>query len=307
MPKVLRHAAAVVSAALVVAACEGGGRTARIPSDSTEYYRTQAQNLQTISAEKDSILTDLTETTRLITDISTELATIRTEPKPAGVVGTEGVRADARAEVLSKVKDVTTRLRRTEARLAATRRRVDSLSGTSDSLRAALGGYVMAISELEGLVESQKVTIQTLTDQVSTLTTQNVQLTQEKQVLTDTVSALDTRENEVYYVIGTKKELVDRGVVTQEGGTRFLIFTRTGETLVPARVLDPAQFTQADRRTLTEIAMPNPDKEYRIVSRHDLAYTEATAMNKGKFKGVLRVTSPQAFWGPSKFLIIVED
>jgi hypothetical protein len=222
-------------------------------------------------------------------------------------VGTEGVRADARAEVLTKVKDVTTRLRRTEARLAATRRRVDSLSGTSDSLRAALGGYVTAISELEGLVESQKVTIQTLTDQVSTLTTQNVQLTQEKAVLTDTVTALDARENEIYYVIGTKKELMDRGVVTQEGGTRFLIFTRTGETLVPARVLDPAQFTMADRRTLTEIAMPNPDKEYRIVSLHDLAYTEATAMNKSKFKGVLRITSPQAFWGPSKFLIIVED
>jgi hypothetical protein len=115
------------------------------------------------------------------------------------------------------------------------------------------------------------------------------------------------RENEVYYVVGTKKELADRGVITQEGGTRFLVFTRTGETVVPARVLDPQQFTKADKRTLSEIALPKADKQYRIVSRHDLAYAEADAMEKGKFKGTLRITSPQQFWSASKYLIIVEN
>lgn len=308
MPKLMRNTGFALVAGLILAGCEGGGMTARIPADSTEYYRTQSQNMATISAEKDSILRDLTETTRLITDISTELVSIRTETQPTPpVVGAEGVRADERAEVLSKVRTVTARLRQTEQRLAATRRRVDSLSTSSDSLRASLATYVTTISELEGLVESQKGTIQTLTDQVSTLMAQNVQLTEEKAQLVDTVSALEERENEVYFVVGTKKELMDRGIITQEGGTRFLIFTRTGETLVPARVLDPAQFTRADRRTLTEIALPKPDKEYRIVSRHDPAYTEADQMNKGKFKGTLRITSPEAFWSPGKYLIIVEN
>ncbi|MBS1240979.1 MAG: hypothetical protein H6R40_406, partial [Gemmatimonadetes bacterium] len=139
------------------------------------------------------------------------------------------------------------------------------------------------------------------------LTGQVMTLSQEKAELTDTVGALSTRENEVYYVIGTRKELVDRGIVTVEGGTRFLIVTRTGETLVPARVLDPTQFTRADRRTLTEIAMPKADREYRIVSRHDIAYAEAPVLNRGKFKGSLTITSPQQFWSPSKYLIIVEN
>jgi hypothetical protein len=49
---------------LTVTACQGGGGEARIPVDSTEYYRTQVQNLATISSEKDSLLRDLTETTR---------------------------------------------------------------------------------------------------------------------------------------------------------------------------------------------------------------------------------------------------
>jgi len=124
---------------------------------------------------------------------------------------------------------------------------------------------------------------------------------------TDTVSTMTERENEVYYVVGTKKELSDRGVITQEGGTRFLVFTRTGETVIPARVLDPQRFTRADKRTLSESALPKAGKEYRVVSRHDLAYAEADAMNKGKFKGTLRITSPQQFWASSKYLIIVEN
>jgi len=309
MSTIIRNTGFALATALVLTGCgSGSGVTARIPSDSTEFYRTQSQNLATISAEKDSILRDLTETTRLITDISSELATIRTETSPgAPVVGAEGVRADDRAEVMAKVRTVTARLRTTEQRLAATRRRVDSLSTGSDSLRASLSTYIATISELEGLVESQKTSIQTLTDQVSSLMAHNVQLTEEKQILTDTVGVMEERENEVFYVVGTKKELMDRGIITQEGGTRFLIFTRTGETLVPNRVLDPAQFSQADRRTLTEIALPKPDKEYRIVSRHDLAYTEADQMNKGKFKGTLRITSPEAFWSLGKYLIIVEN
>lgn len=302
-------AGSMVLLALATAACQGGGTglAARIPSDSTEYYRTQAQQLTTISSQKDSLLTELSETTKLITDVSGELATIRTDTKNAPVVAGEGSRVDERAEVLNKVRALVSRVRQSEARLAAARRRVENLSGTNDSLRTALTAYANTITELQGVVESQKATIATLNEQVTALSGQVTTLSEEKRVLTDTVSVMTERENEIYYVVGTKKELMDRGVIQQEGGTRFLVFTRTGETLSPARVLDPQQFTRADKRTLSEIALPKPDKEYRIVSRHDLAYAEADQMNNAKFKGTLRITSPQQFWAPSKYLIIVEN
>ncbi len=308
MSRLIRPAGSLAVFALALAACQGGtGLASRIPADSTEFYRTQAQSLSAISSQKDSLLTELSETTRLITDVSAELATIRTDTRNTPVVAGEGARVDERAEVLAKVRALVSRVRQSEARLAAARRRVDSLGGNNDSLRTALTAYANTITELQGVVESQKATIATLNEQVTQLTGQVTALTEEKRVLTDTVSTLTERENEVYYVVGTKKELTDRGVITQEGGTRFLVFTRTGESLVPARVLDPQQFTRADRRTLSEIALPKPDKEYRIVSRHDLAYAEADAMNKGKFKGTLRITSPAQFWSGSKYLIIVEN
>jgi TolA-binding protein len=308
MTSIRGAARAILTVSLVaLAACQGKGAPPRISADSTAYYRDQVASLTTVSAQKDSLMLELSETTKLITDVSAELATIKTTKPTAPVVAGEGVKTDARAEMLAQVRQLTSRVKENEQRLAASRRRVEALSGTNDSLRTALAAYANTITELQGVVESQKETIRTLNEQIASLTGQVATLSQEKAVLTDTVSALTGRENEVYYVIGTKQELVSRGVVTQEGGTRVLVVTRVGETLVPARVLDPAQFTKADLRTLSEIAMPKADKEYRIISRHDLAYAEAPTMNKGKFKGALRITSPRQFWAASKYLIIVEN
>lgn len=303
-----RRAIAVLALSLTALACQPGAKgVARIPADSTAFYRDQVTQLTTIATQKDSLMLELSETTKLITDVSAELATIKTDASNKPIVAGEGVKSDARAEVLAKVRTLNRQVRESEARLAASRRRVDALTGTNDSLRTALAAFSNTITELQSVVESQKGTIQVMNEQIAALTGQVMTLSQEKAELTDTVGALTTRENEVYYVIGTRKELVDRGIVTVEGGTRFLIVTRTGETLVPARVLDPTQFTRADRRTLTEIAMPKTDKDYRIVSRHDIAYAEAPVMNKGKFKGSLTITSPQQFWSSSKYLIIVEN
>lgn len=306
MANLSRGAAFLVALSLVAAACQPGDKTARIPADSTAYYRDQVVQLTSLSSQKDSLMLELSETTKLITDVSAELATIKTDRSTAPVVEGEGVKTDARAEVLAKVRTLNRRVRENEARLAASRARVDALAGTNDSLRTALAAFSNTITELQAVVESQKGTIQVMNEQIASLTGQVATLSQEKEELTDTVGVMTERENEVYYVVGTKKELVDRGIVTAEGGA-FLIVTRAGETLVPARVLDPTQFTRADRRTLGEIAMPKPNKDYRIVSRHDLAYAEAPVMNKGKFKNSLRITSPEQFWSASKYLIIVEN
>jgi uncharacterized protein (DUF3084 family) len=298
--------AGVAVLSLAALACQGGaGETARIPSDSTAFYRTQVEQLASISAEKDSMLLELSATTRLITEVSAELATIRIDAAPT--VAGEGGLTDERAQVLARVRALTNRVRQSEQRLAATQRRVEALTGTSDSMRIALSAYATTISDLQGVVESQKSTIFALNEQITELTGQVTQLTTEVAMLEDTVAAQAERENEVYYVIGTRKELTDRGVITAEGGTRFLLFTRTGETLVPARVLDPQQFTRADRRTLSEIALPRSNKDYRIVSRHDLAYAEATTINGNRFRGTLTITSPEQFWANSRFLIIVEN
>jgi predicted nucleic acid-binding Zn-ribbon protein len=298
--------------ALALAACDSSGgdpQAARISRDSTAYYRGQAQELTTVNAVKDSLVRDLAETTKLMADINTELAKVSTASRSANepVVGAEGAASvNERQQVLKRVTDLTTRIRSSEQRLASSQRRLRDLTKNNDSLRVTLADFQATIDGLQATVESQKNTIATLEADLTGTRQQVATLTTEKATLTDTVSAITERENTVYYVIGTKTELKDRGLVREEGGTRFLIFTRTGEVLKPAPELDPSAFTLADRRTMTEIALPNPAKEYQLVTNQNIAYSNIPLDAKGKIKGTLQITSPERFWGNSKFLILVE-
>ncbi len=298
--------------AIAIAACDSGGgnpQTARIPRDSTAFYRGQAQELTTVSSVKDSLVRDLAETTKLLADINTELAKVSSRARAANepVVGTEGsASVNERQAILKKVSDMTTRLRSSEQRLASSQRRLRELTKNNDSLRTSLADFQATIDGLQATLESQKSTIATLEADLTGARQQVATLTTDKQTLTDTVGAMSERENTVYYVIGTRQELKDKGLIREEGGTRFLIFTRTGEVLKPAHELDPSAFTLADRRTMTEIALPNPSKEYQLITSQNIAYSNIPLDAKGKVKGTLQITSPERFWGNSKFLILVE-
>jgi hypothetical protein len=299
---------AVPTLILLAAACSRGGQVAqRIPSDSAQYFRTQVQELTTVSAAKDSLVRDLAETTKLLSDINGEILKVSTAKKPVEpVVGTEGVATNDRAMVLKRVQDLTARLKTNESRLASSQRRLRALTSESDSLKVNLSGLQQTIDGLQATLESQKQTIATMEAELTGAREQVTALTTEKTMLTDTVSALTTRENTVYYVIGTKKDLKDRGIITEQGGTRFLIFTRTGEVIKPVDHLNPSDFTAVDRRAVTRIEMPNPDKEYQLVTDQNIAASNVAPESKRRIKGVLEISNPEQFWAQTKFLILVE-
>jgi len=282
-----------------------------IPSDSTEFFRTQVQQMTTLSATKDSLFRDLAETTKLLADINTELATVRTGNRAVEpVVSPESQLAASpsdRALVLKKVKDLTARVKNSESRLATSQRRIRALTAESDSFRVVLADFQTTIDGLNSMVDNQKSTIANLESELNTSRAQVVALTEEKTVLQDTVSAMTTRENTVYYVIGTKQELKDRGIIKEVGGTRFLLVTRTGETLKPADNLDPSMFTAIDRRQTSEIPLPRPDKQYRVVTNQNIAYANVSQDNNGRVRGTLQISNPEQFWTNSKFLILVEN
>lgn len=310
----MKRSLLAVAALTGIVACNAGPRgqlVQSIPADSTEFFRTQVQQMSTVSATKDSLFRDLAETTKLLADINTELATVRTGNKAVEpVVSPESQLASSpsdRALVLKKVKDLTARVRNSESRLASSQRRIRALTAESDSFRVVLADFQTTIDGLNAMVENQKSTIANLESELNTSRAQVATLTEEKVVLQDTVSAMTTRENTVYYVVGTKQELKDRGIIQEVGGTRFLLVTRTGETLKPAENLDPSMFTAIDRRQTAEIPLPRADKQYRLVTNQNVAFANLAPEAKGKVRGSLQITNPEQFWTNSKFLILVEN
>ncbi len=306
----------ILGALLVVACNTPGAKTTdtavRIPTDSSAYFRNQLQQLSAVSAAKDSLYRDLAETTKLMADINTELAKVKTSSKAVTpVVSPESPLAatpNDRAVMLERVKELTGRVRRSESRLASASKRLKVLMGDNDSLRTQLAGLQSTIADLQKTIDTQKASIASIEGELSTVKAANAQLAMEKGALTDTVRSMTLKDNTVYYIVGSKKELEQKGIIRLEGGTRFpLIFVRTGETMVPGADLKPSDFTPINKKQVSEIALPDPEKRYRIVSAQNLSFVDTTTRVKDKFMGKVRITSPDEFWSTSKFLIVVEN
>jgi hypothetical protein len=282
---------------VLAAGCDRGAR---------EQMQLQLEQLQAISGEKDSLLQQVAENARLMSEISGELAKVRDQGSGL-VVSPESPIQVARDSILVAIKEVTDRVNESEARLRASQRRVRTLTAQNDSLRSSIASFEATIANFQTVIENQKVTIRSLANQVNSLMAQNLRLAAEKAALKDTVEALEEKDNTVYYVIGTKRELLERGIVVEEGGSRVLfIFGKRGKTLRPAHDLDESEFVAIDKQEVTEIPLPDPERRYRIASRQNLTYLAQPPDGDGKVQGTIEITSPGQFWETSRFLIIVE-
>jgi hypothetical protein len=282
------HAAWLPIALLVAAGCKQGP---------TPEVQARIDSLSQASSQRDRLMQEVAENTRLVSEISRELSKVNVPAKQLKVSGESPLRA-SRDTLIQKIRYMTTRVKELEPRLKESQQRIKDLTNISDSLRSELAA---TMQNLQGVIDNQKETIDALTLQVETLTAENV-------ALKDTLENMSTINNTVYYVVGTKEELEQKGVIQEEGGARFLfVLWKSGKTLVPSRNLDPNVFTVADRRHFLELPLPAADKEYRIVSRQDTSALETPPDHDGKLMGhQVKIADTARFWANSKYLIIVE-
>jgi hypothetical protein len=289
--------------AFAVAACnKGPGPEAKGTAEAPP----AGVQLSAVTSERDSLMQQVVDNARLMSDISAALAKVTFRGR-RGLPASESPMQATRDSLVWMVKDVATRVTAGESRLAASQRRIHGLSSLSDSLKAVLDSTV---TDLHNALENQKSTITTLGQQIDDLKSQNAQLIEAKAAVTDTLQTMTQKENTVYYVIGTKDDLIRRGLITEEGGSHFLfLFGKRGTTLAPAHDLNVSEFTAVDMRQTTEIPLPNPQHAYRIASGQNVAFlADTSVVHEGLLQtSAIKIGSPAQFWMPSKFLIIVDE
>lgn len=256
-----------------------------------------------IMAQKDSLVQEVAEQSRIMSDISAELAKVQVQGKELAIKS-ESPRTAMRDSIFARINYVTDRLTTAEKQLRTAKQRVAGLTKISDSLRTTLES---TISNYEATIASQKTTLDDLNQQVQKLSAENADLTVAKAALSDTVRTLAQENSTVYYVVGTKDELLKRGIIREEGGSRVLfIFGKAGKTIVPARDLPTSEFTPIDKNQVTEIPLPQ-EAEYRLASQQNPDALATPPDEHGRIKGsVLKIAEPDKFWVGSKFLIIVQ-
>jgi len=253
-------------------------------------------------SEQSSIIGDAATSARLINDIDKDLANVRLKtgkkPTASNAAETEANASSKLETIQAKVGVLIARLNASEARVRKLRNDQLAHSKVDSQQVAQLAEYEQSIQDMKATVERQQAEIVSLTQRVDSLTGANT-------VLIARTTEMSAREDSVFVAIGSEKELMNRGLIKKEGGTK-LLFGR-GKTIVAARHLEPAQFqTIAKLKDLT-ISLPDPNKTYRIVTRQDMHYAEPQDPKKGVVKGSLKISDPNAFWGGSKYLILVEQ
>ena len=304
-------AAAVIFSTLTTGACTDTAARARADSLAAALASASAERdslqglMQGTSSEKDRALAQVVEASKFADEVDAELRQVRGLSSKVGVNKSD---ESGKTEAAAAQKDILDRLKQMRQRLNTRHAQVRALLDTLKAQRADSSASATLLADLNARLEQRNKEITAFQEEIRALRTQNEQLTAEKGVLTDTVKAMDVREHRVYYVVGSRRQLIADGVVTEEGGSRGLLIVKLGKTLVPARTLDDARFTRADRREVLTIPLPRNDRAYKIVSRHDVGLIEVAKKEKdGSFRGEsIRITDPSKFWMPSRYLIITE-
>jgi predicted nucleic acid-binding Zn-ribbon protein len=274
---------------------------------SKKEYDAQMAQSAALSAEKDSLLSEVVATSQFISDVNAEIDKVRSGAPVASRANEMETLTpqQAREQLMGRVTELTTRVREAENRMSASRRRIAALTAGNADLTKKFDSTVAAF---QLLVDNQKAEIVALLDQVSALTAQNAQLREanaalatERASLSASNEMLTAEKNTVYWVAGTKDELLRRGIIEQRGGLLGI-----GRTLVLARTLDAAEFTASDRTGLLEVTLPDAARSYRMVSPNDVTGLDGAPAD-GKFQGAIKISAPEVFWRTSRFLVLVQN
>jgi hypothetical protein len=318
----MRHLLALVLPVAQFTACDRGTSIPGSPSDTGIALARSGRAKDSLILVKDSILAerqrqlslqsqiigDATTSARLVAEIERDLSRVRSLRVPAGdtaqIESAIQNTSTQLATVQKKVTALINRLNASEARLQRIRNDSASHATQDAATMQQLREHEQAIAELRGTVEQQRTEIAMLEQKVDSVVRANVVLVNQRDSVIIVANTFAAREDSVFVVIGNERDLTQKGLIRREGGT-LLMFGR-GKTLVPGRTLDQAQFTVLSKARDTQIMLPSADKEYRIISRQALEFTDLARPRDAIVKGTLTITDSERFWAPSKYLILVE-
>jgi len=148
--------------------------------------------------------------------------------------------------------------------------------------------------EKEGEIAGLKEELGRMNLRVDYLTLTIDTLQQDAMDRTRTIEAKVTEINTAFYTMGSRKELLEWGLITRTGG--FLGIGRTNR-LMPD--FDPTHFARIDIRTTTEITISGSQSTF--ITPHPEGTFEFRYADGIK---ILVILDPEKFWSNSRYLVV---
>jgi hypothetical protein len=247
-------------------------------------------------SKKDSLLNELFSS---INEIEKNLSAITAREKliTDAPVEEKRLNEDVRARIMEEIILINNIMEENKKRLVMLRDQLKKSDMKASALQETIKMLTKKLEEKEEEIAGLKDQLIQLNFTVDALNATVDTLRQVTAYQSEVISRQDAvigDMNTIWYVVGTKKDLTDRGIIEKAGG----LFS--GE--VKTKVMDDlALFTAADIRDLSVIAFEcdraelvtnHPDGSYKFIVENEL------------IKGI-EILNKKDFWKSSRFLVIM--
>lgn len=258
----------------------------------------QAKNakLQSEYNQKDSLLNELFVS---INSIEKNLSDITAREKliTEAPVEEKRMNMDVRDKIMDEIISINNIIEENKKQLAIlkdqlkkSKVKTDALQETINMLTTKLEDKEQEISGLKEQLVKLNFKINELNSTVDTLR----ETTASQSKVISQQDAMIGEMNTIWYVVGNKKELTDKGIIVKAGGL-------LSSSMKMSEMINPDYFTVSDMRTLTSI--PFESKKAELVTIHPEGSYKFIVENE-KIKG-LEILDPKEFWKSSRFLVIM--
>ncbi len=192
----------------------------------------------------------------------------------------------------SQIENDKKRISNLESQLSSSKGQLAGIQSIVNKLKQSVADKEKIVAELEGRLGEMSNTL-TTERQLSAkeIADREAQIRDREGV----ISGQTFDANRMYYAVGTRKELLDKGIINRKGGILGI-----GKVTTVQKEIDASKYTQFNLLDTTTISFPVTKKGYAIISNH-LAASYKVDKSEGQY--VLTVTDPEQF-RKQKFLVI---
>ncbi|MFA6769898.1 MAG: hypothetical protein WCR71_01840 [Bacteroidales bacterium] len=272
--------------------------------ESSKKYKNLQAQVDSLSIIKDSTIAELEEVFTTLNEVENGLRNIReaeniitVQSRSGGelsVTAREQMKQDVQAiaDAIESYKKQVAKLK-SENKVKSTQfqKRLTTLTKELEEKSVLITDLSKQLEEKDAQLRIKTQQIATLDQAVSNLRSDVASLSQEKDLNKETITTQEQLLNSAFYIAGSKEELINSKVLSKGG------LFRSAKISYEA---DQSAFIKIDIREVKNINLNA--RRAKILSVHPTGtYSLESDANEML---VLRISSPQAFWEQTKYLVI---
>jgi predicted nucleic acid-binding Zn-ribbon protein len=257
--------------------------------------KSEQATLQQSITERDK---SIEEVMKAINEVYADLEKARSkegklvERSGGGEVPSQITNAATRQALIQNINEIGSTLKENRKKISALQAKVKSLGGQVAGLNTLIANLKQSLQEREQSIALLEAKVQGLETTVAEKT----------KVIAEKEGVIEEQRltmKKAFYIIGTRKELEEKGVITDEGG---FLWGLLGSTTVMASGVDKSLFIPIDKTADQTIQVAGAIDEILPHRNEEFFATTQPSDNASS----LKIVQPEKFW-QDNYLVIVLD